>query len=625
MRNNKVLTTAIAAVLLGLSGASSASRLENLDYVKHGSAGCTATTIATTTTTTVNEVGAYQTGKTISEATNTVTTDTVSLGATSPATTTYGKACLPALTTAFPPSGMSGVIDSDATAGRAIAVETLSGSTVTLPSGEKISGTTTTPTPIYAGVVYYIDGTIVQDFDVTFELTGGASFDDEPRFGIWDGILGTEYTNFLLKSGSSGKGKSSVTYSVRPATDKRNLGGTTTNTPAKLYLLYNIQNATVLQQANGKVEMKAKIKMATGVGTSTDFEEQMVTIFTSANTLTDAEITSEDDGNVYISVEDESKLFTDNVDNTIPTNSATTGGFRDTMTARIGYLKVGQSAVFEPNGVELFKIGSGAGKAGAASELTIKGGQFAASASGLGKVQLRNTATGEIIATTTGSADGSEAIFKLDDTALGNLTKAATVAIEIVADTKNAINTVDAAPLATLSLVFDDNTIKVSEDFATKVTDIPVRRIYSNGITCWAFNLPSADLRDKFNIRITNESSVPGSITATLYSQGGGEGEVLELAGIGQLVTAKTAGTGTDDTTKNLLMPERTLYLDYDQLIKSGVAEWTGDRKVMRITSKLPKLEVLALLRNKELDDASNPLINLSLGAHGLSCEQGGQ
>jgi len=475
--------------------------------------------------------------------------------------------------------------------------------------------------------MYTIDGTIVKDFDVTFELSGGATFDDEPVLGIHSSTLPlAEYRSYTTKT--AGKGKSSVTFSVTPGTSAKPLGDNgVSTTPARLFLLYNIQNIDALQTAGGKIEMTAKIKMATNVGESTSFEDETVTIFTSSSVLS-AEIKAEEEGGVYVSVDDDSKLFTDNKENDPPDpdEDTTADGFRDTTTARIGYIKLSAAKVFEPNGVVPFEIGNGLGSAGTGSELVINLGQFAASQSGLGQVRLLLT-TGPITAVST---DGSTVTFPLTDQILKDLVADSAgdyantgVPIEIVVDEVTAVNLIEEAPKATLTLAFDDENVKVAEDFTAKVTDVPLRIIYSNGSVCWAFNLPALDVQDKYNIRITNESAVPGILNATVYPTAGGDGETKDLANIGVLVSAKTAGKGTDDVLKNYLLPGQTLFLNHEALLANGFADWSNERRVLRLVSKLPKVEMLALLRNQMLDDASNPLINMSLGAHGKSCIQG--
>jgi len=74
------------------------------------------------------------------------------------------------------------VPDSAGTNGVVYASE-LFGDARTLPSGENSQGA-------YAAVVYGIDGEVTNDFEITFTLTNGATFDGDPLLGIDDSGLG---------------------------------------------------------------------------------------------------------------------------------------------------------------------------------------------------------------------------------------------------------------------------------------------------------------------------------------------------------------------------------------------------------------------------------------------------
>ncbi|HIE02496.1 MAG TPA: hypothetical protein EYP59_19800 [Thiotrichaceae bacterium] len=75
------------------------------------------------------------------------------------------------------------VNDATGTYGTVYASE-LFGDARTLPSGDTSKGT-------YAAVVYTIDGKISDDFEMTFTLTNGATFDGEPLLGVDDSGLGS--------------------------------------------------------------------------------------------------------------------------------------------------------------------------------------------------------------------------------------------------------------------------------------------------------------------------------------------------------------------------------------------------------------------------------------------------
>jgi len=145
MCNNKVLLTAVVAVLMGFGNTSQAARFVNLDYDIHDKTCADAPTDHTL-------VGAYKEDGT-SSSVGVGDTDINNDVLFTPTTLGTSAGCLPggvaggvgtALAIAFPPATTSGVIDSEETAGRAIAVETLEGVTA-LPSGERSDGGTKIP------------------------------------------------------------------------------------------------------------------------------------------------------------------------------------------------------------------------------------------------------------------------------------------------------------------------------------------------------------------------------------------------------------------------------------------------------------------------------------------------
>jgi hypothetical protein len=493
-----------------------------------------------------------------------------------------------------------------------------------LPSGEDADGTAT---PKYAGVMYVIDGTVSNDFTITFTLSEG-TFAEEPFIGIYNGITPGVYTVANVTRTSTGKGNAKVTFTIKAATNPL---GENAGDYARIFLLYNVEDAVSLQTAGGKVTMKADVVVSTGVGTSASFETQEVTIFTSKSTL-DASITAEEAGNVYVSVDSDQTLFTDNEDDTLPDASDDVGGFRDINRARIGYLKMSREPVFEPDGITPFKLGAGLGLAGT-SEFVIDLGQFAASKSGLGKVELVNVTDGTTLASAF-SADGSLVVFPLDDTLLGKLQDAVDgVAIEIVVDTTNMINLVEERPKATLNINFDeDPDVKMDEALAKSLQEQALRSISLNGKVCWAFNIPPATgIQDVFNLRITNLAAKHGALTVTLFEVDGTEVGTVELvdmqnaAGVNIfpiLKSEKELGTGTSDV-KNQLPKGSTLYINAEALRTAlGEQDWTS-RGVLRVRTQLSDIEMLALLRNQLAGEESNPLINMSLGAQGGSCSIG--
>jgi hypothetical protein len=500
------------------------------------------------------------------------------------------------------------------TGGITIAKEVLQ-SDDTIPVGETAGGD---PTPGYLAVIYTIDGEISLNAYATFTLEG-AVFAEDPWFAVDKGAAANLDPEWGKNTG--GSGNSSVKY--RLATEGDGKIGDTANPPesAKLYLLYKIKNVTA-------DEVKMSVKLETTEG-AVSLGSGSVTVVKLSSALTTAKITSEKKGDIFVSVADDNKLLTDNADNASPdpNEAGTEDAFRDTLTARIGYLELGTTDdIYEPDGVTPFSLGT-VGTSGeineTESELVIAGGQFDASELGPGKVRLVRIDTGAESASVV-AVDG-KATFAVTNSLMAEIVEAGKVAIEFVVDTKNPINVnVEQAPKATLTLKFKDNGIQLDEDVALKLVDQDLRLIRQNGTVCWAYNVPYETIQDQFNIRITNNSVIPGKFTVKLYEPGGNViADSVELTGVDGLVTEKAAGEGDNDTDKKYLPSGHTLHLNSEKL-QAGIGDlsWSG-RAVVKFTTELPKVEMLALLRNKLMDEASQPLNNLSLGAHGESCVQG--
>jgi hypothetical protein len=526
------------------------------------------------------------------------------------------------------------VIDSDAETGRPYAVEILQSGGWTIPSGDG-----TTNTPRYAGMVYVIDGWINQRFQVKFKLEG-ATFNGEPLFAIansdqYDSTAAFTgyYPFYAFTRMKAADGQTEVSFDVQPNSTDANSTAKgapdgTINNQSILLLLYKIEDATPLQTAGGEVKMTAELTAASFTGAQPSVNRSLERVVATSTDSLDASITSEDEGTIYISVNDNSKLFTDGSDNS-STADTVEDAFRSTTIARIGYLTLGGIDVYQPDGANLFTVGSDLGAAGESSELVINGGQFAASVSDPGKVRLFDpTGTSNPVASGV-STDGSTISIKLDNdalTAISNSTNGKGVAIEFIVDEATEINLVETPPTATLNILFEDaENIKMGDELIGELTDVPLRQIFQDGVVCWAFNVPYATVQDRFNIRITNESAVAGSMTVTLYEASGSEVVSAELTNdsgvLSVLKSEADMGTGTG-TVQNLLPAGQTLFLNSEILEAALGTSWTG-RAVLRIVSELPELEMLAMLRNQLMDDASQPLNNLSLGAQGISCTQG--
>jgi hypothetical protein len=334
--------------------------------------------------------------------------------------------------------------------------------------------------------------------------------------------------------------------------------------------------------------------------------ERKVTIATSklATTVT---LTDEPEGSVNVSVADGSKLFSGDLEQT-------GGGYISPKKARIGYISIASdSTAKESDGETSFKIGSGTDAVledEDALVLEITGGQFAASGlnSSVGRVYLDGVAglpdadvTDENTATF--HLSSGEVATLRDGT--GNKTPSTKASIVIEVDEETPINSVENPPAANLQINFDaDSTISITADEILSSLNLPVelRQIKKDGMVCWIYNIPHSTATDTGNIRITNDSSAVETISAKMYDTGGGaigpaEGVILNGG--------------------NPLEAGQTIRLTADDLEAAGFPKWDG-RAIMQLTTALPKIEVLNLLRNEA---PGSPLTNLSVGATGSSCE----
>jgi hypothetical protein len=441
-----------------------------------------------------------------------------------------------------------------------------------------------------AAVLYTIDGDIDTEFDIQFTLrsatydsNGGIVFGSEvgqfvedPKLAISDS--GGNYTNLsqlILTTG--GRNDSVVGFRVTAQTYNLTTGD-------QLMLAYRIKGVNdVLGTAGNLVALTAKLTTRNDLPLN---PERTVTIATS-KTAVSAALTTEDTGEIKISVSDESKKFT-----------GSGNAFVSTTTAQIGFLKITNTAgIKESDGETEFKVGEGTdGKLNDAvdtggSKLIISNGQFAASKAAPGEVFINAAAkvsADEVVDDT--------ATFKLDDTDFPNLSTGSDIPIRFTANGSTPINTLENAPSATLVLDFKNEYVK---DLELEAVDL--RQIEKNGTVCVVYVVPSASItREKINIRITNDTNENGTLLGTLYNEAG------EKLGEGFLnAIGDELGAGKTVTYQATHLAEK-------------ITDWEG-RAMLEITSTLPSLEVMALLRNQ--NDRSL-LTNLSLGATGVSCNR---
>lgn len=429
-----------------------------------------------------------------------------------------------------------------------------------------------------AAVLYTIDGDIDTEFDIQFTLSAG-QFVEDPKLAISDS--GGNYTNLsdlILTEG--GRNDSVVGFRVTAQAKPLTTGD-------QLMLAYRIKGVNdVLGTANGKIDLTAKLTTRTDLPLN---PTRIVTIATS-KTAVSAALTTEDTGEIKISVSDESKKFT-----------GSGNAYVSTTTAQIGYLKItnhsGTTKIMESDGETEFKVGEGTdGKLNDAvdtggSKLIISNGQFAASKAAPGEVFINAVAkvsADEVV--------DDAATFKLDDTDFPNLSSGSAIPIQFTANGSTPINTLENAPSATLVLDFKNEYVKDLE-----LQPVDLRQIGKNGTVCVVYIVPAASItREKINIRITNDTNENGTLLGTLYNDAG-----------------EKLGEGFLNAIGDELKAGQTVTYQATHLAEK-ITDWEG-RAMLEITSTLPSLEVMALLRNQ--NDRSL-LTNLSLGATGVSCNR---
>jgi hypothetical protein len=431
------------------------------------------------------------------------------------------------------------------------------------------------PSTTNAAALYTVDGDINVSFDISFTLSDG-EFSQDPKLAIADS--GGDYSAEISKK-SGGSNSNTVVYNVNAGSTSSSLSLMSGD---QLMFAYQIKDAASLGGDNGKVELSAELK--------TPFTNILVNparkvVAALSEQAIEAQLTPEVEGTINISVADESKLFTGDGG----------GAYQNTTTARIGYINIdNKSDVMASDGTTSFTIGGSSSDAQTeGSKLEITGGQFAASINSPGKVELEGTGIQATI-----SEDGGTATFELEDADIKSIIdKTDKVGIHIVVDSATAINTVENPPQASLLIDF-------KEDNAADLTIEPIdlRQIKKDGTVCVLYNIPNSAAQDIVNIRLTNDSSIDGNVTAKMY---GLDGAVVGPAEGIILNNGNPLGAG------------KTIRITAGELEAAGFS-WSG-RAIMELTSTLPKLEVLLLLRNSA---PGSPLTNLSFGASGSGCSQ---
>jgi hypothetical protein len=428
-----------------------------------------------------------------------------------------------------------------------------------------------------AAVIYTLSTLtdITQQLNVTVTLSDGV-FASKPKLAISD--TDGNFTSLLLDITGS-VGDNSFTFLVDATTTKPLKDGD------QLMLVYQFQKAASLAGDNGKVELKVEVKDKDTGGIVNP--TRTVTVATSKQAVT-SELKSEDSGNIKISVSDDSKKF-------IGDN----GAFVNATTAQIGFLKITNvGGAYESDGETLFKIGEGSdgkikpGSDAEGSKLTITSGQFAASRSSGSRVYINDTP--EVTANSNDVSD-TTATFNLDDASVAQMSDKDALGIRIAVDGTTVIgptSTEENPPKAQLTIDFDQDYVR----YLGSTDSVDLRQIYQDGTVCMVYNVPNAQVPlEKINIRVTNDSNVDGALSGKMYKENGGM-------------------IGTPQSLGDVAKGQTVVFNATDLEAKFGT--WDG-RALLEITSTLPSLEVLALMRNQ---NDRGLLTNLSLGATGSAC-----
>jgi len=427
-------------------------------------------------------------------------------------------------------------------------------------------------------------------YDMSSISTGGDWSTSNPTSGVVitaAGAANNSVASFTLKAGT---------------TNPTNL---TLYSNDQLMMLYKLTDLGALATTGETVKMTAEMRMPT-LGVMVNPTRQ-ITVAKSAQAVT---------GNivplaptVLISVSSKSTQF-----------SGEGEAFVNAYAANIGKLTLkdarGMSTdiPMKEDAVNPFSIGTNVLASG--SVLTVTYGQFSASQALPGKVFVKGVSPGgaEISADqVTTDVDGNwTAIWNLDSTDLNTIladAKGAYIGMRVDGNTSINSNTNDQNPHAKLDLDFDNTA------YQDKSVEGDLLRIAKDGTTCIIYVVPphNPDVpADVLNIRITNDSSIADIPKGTMYDV---DGNVL-FAG--------------QDLFETPLGPGATAYLTNEKLnqfVEDAGNKWPTDdgkrRTMLRIESTISKLEVLALVRQRNAaGGAIGPLSNLSVGATGTSCKE---
>ncbi len=489
-----------------------------------------------------------------------------------------------------------------------------------------------TTTSVPAAVLFVIDGENDNDNTLAKFTLNGAKFAGDPVLSISDndGQLIGVATDIVNGTGDK---KSTAEFNITTSAALRLEVGD------QLMLSYHLKDAA-LATAGSEVTMSVDV-----AGSFSD----SVVIARSKDGLSDITLKPQAAGKVQIDVTNENKKFA--------TNGEPPAYLKDIPAASICYLNLNTTSgdndefIAQCNGYSefLFNTKAADNSAGCPGDLCINeatlkitGGQFQAS---MGANAVYINAHGDEnnlpfndpavavdiddVATSTIDTDTFEATWNFTDEQFGKLGAEAAAAasggtvlhdnempIIMTVNGTLPINVIEDPPMASLTIDFlqgnDDTHDWAMQDFGPIESECLL--ITRNGMVCNVFNVPAVGAQDQANIRITNESSKEAKFTMTLY---GMDGSVLGGPTVLEMDNATTELSAPFPYPNKYLQPGHTVRLSSAH-VEEIFGTWTG-RARLEITSTLPKIEIMSLLRY-----ANHPelLTNMSLGASGASCTQ---
>lgn len=433
-------------------------------------------------------------------------------------------------------------------------------------------------------------------------LLGGEHLYD-PNIPLGDGWIAANSTatgTLPLTPVSGGANSTSATFTLNAGTTTPNLN---LNTNDQVMLLYKLSNAGALAAQGKSINMNVDLTTGGSLLNVIVNTHRAVTVANSVKALNVSlasldPLTTADD--VKIDLNSGQTQFSGDA-------SGYNKNYVENTIAQYGVLTVntttsGSKIAVMEDGVSPFKFSTTAPIVYADnSKLRVTGGQFHASLKSPGQLSLV-TNVGTIIANSNFVSQDQNgdwnALWNLNTAEMQTIAASSPAYLRIQADGVTQINTVENPPHGQFTIGFNNPV------YSSVTTENDLYRILRGGVVCTVYQIPPAAKgqvgQDIMSIRITNNSATAGKIRGTLYDMDGSQlGSTIDLR-------------ATE------LAPNETMRIDSDALGTLFGVTWK-DRAVLKVQSSLPKMEVMALIRQRNIPFA--PLSNLSAGAKGTSCE----